>query len=117
MVGRGSVALSRYVRILTLMENNVMQNQEAYQRAKKRVAAKFRFYIHLGVYIAVNSLLIIINLSTSTQSFWFKWPLIGWGIGVLFHALGVFVFSGRSDIKQQMIEKEMRREASDAETP
>jgi len=88
-----------------------MENQEAYQRAKKRVEAKIGFYIHLAVYIAVNVLLIVINLSTSTQYFWFKWPLIGWGIAVFFHALGVFVFSGGAAIKERMIEKEMKKEA------
>ena len=87
-----------------------MEHQEAYQRAKKRAEAKFGFYIHLSVYIAVSILLIIINLSSSTQYLWFKWPLIGWGIGVFFHALGVFVFSGRSSVTEKMIEKEMMRE-------
>jgi len=89
-----------------------MENQQAYQRAKKRVEAKCGFYIHLAVYLAVNVLLIVINFSTSPQYLWFQWPLIGWGIGVFFHALGVFVFSGGSAIKEQMIEKEMQKEAS-----
>jgi hypothetical protein len=88
-----------------------MENQDAYQRATKRVEAKLGFYIHLTIYIVVNILLIIINFSTSTQYLWFKWPLIGWGIGVLFHALGVFVFSGGSVIKERLIEKEMKKEA------
>jgi hypothetical protein len=88
-----------------------MENQEAYQRAKKRVEAKLGFYIHLAVYVAVNTLLLIINLSTSTEYLWFKWPLIGWGIGVFFHALGTFVFSGGSVIKKRMIEKEMQKVA------
>ena len=43
-----------------------MENQEAYQKAKKRVEAKIRFYIHLAVYVGVNILLIIINLLTSS---------------------------------------------------
>ena len=73
--------------------------------------AKYGFYIHLSVYIAVSILLMIINLITSTEYVWFKWPLIGWGIGVFFHALGVFVFHGRSAITEQMIEKEMKKEA------
>jgi hypothetical protein len=87
-----------------------VENQEAYQKAKKRVEAKLGFYIHLAVYVGVNILLIVINLLTSSQYLWFKWPLIGWGIGVLFHALGVFVFSGGSAIKEQMIQKEMKKE-------
>ena len=89
-----------------------MENQEAYQRAKKRAGAKLRFYIHLSVYIVVITLLIVINLSTSTQYIWFKWPLIGWGIGVLFNALKVFVFPGKSSVPERMIEKEMRKETS-----
>jgi hypothetical protein len=56
-------------------------------------------------------LLVIVNISTSPQYLWFKWPLIGWGIGVISHALGVFVFTGGSAIKEQMIEKEMEKEA------
>ena len=87
-----------------------MDNQEAYQEAKKRVKAKIGFYIHLAVYVGVNILLITINLITSSEYLWFKWPLIGWGIGVFFHALGVFVFPGGSAITEQMIEKEMKTE-------
>ncbi len=71
-----------------------MENQEVYQRAKKRVEAKIGFYIHLAVYAGVNILLIIINLSTSPQYIWFKWPLLGWGT------------------KEKMIEKEIKRESS-----
>ena len=88
-----------------------MENQDAYKKAEKRVEAKIGFYTHLAVYVGVNILLIIINLLTSTQELWFKWPLIGWGIGVCFHALGVFVFTERSSIKERMIKKEMEKEA------
>lgn len=89
-----------------------MDDQEAYERAKSRVEAKMGFYIHLGVYIAVNTLLIVINFYTSPGYLWFKWPLLGWGIGVIFHAVGVFFLSGGSDIKNRMIEREMKKQAS-----
>jgi len=85
-----------------------MENQEAYQRAEKKVEAKFGFYSHLAVYMAVNTLLIVINLSTSPKYLWFKWPLIGWGIGLFVHALSVFFISAR--FKEQMVEKEMEKE-------
>ena len=87
-----------------------MENQEAYQKAKKRVEAKLGFYVHLIVYLSVNVALIIINLITSPQNLWFRWPLIGWSIGVFFHGMGVFVFSGRSAVTEKMIKKEMERE-------
>jgi hypothetical protein len=88
-----------------------MGNPEAYERAKKRVEAKVGFYIHLAVYVGVNLLLIIINLTRSPQYLWFKWPLLGWGIGLFFHGLSVFVFSGGrfEAIKERMIEEEMKK--------
>jgi hypothetical protein len=86
-----------------------MENQEAYEKAKKRVEAKIGFYIHLAVYVGVNVLLVIINVFTSPHYLWFKWPLMGWGIGLIFHGLGTFFFLKGSPIKERMIEKEMRR--------
>jgi hypothetical protein len=87
-----------------------MENQAAYQKAKERVEAKIGFYTHLAVYVGVNILLIIINLVASPRYLWFPWPLLGWGIGVLFHALHVFAFTKESAIKERMIEKEMAKE-------
>ncbi len=66
---------------------------EKYEKAKKRVEEIKGFYSHLIVYIVVNILLFIINLVSSPGIWWFYWPLLGWGIGVFFHAMGVFVFS------------------------
>jgi membrane protein YdbS with pleckstrin-like domain len=88
-----------------------MENQEAYQKAKKRVEAKLGFFIHLAVYLIVNIALIIVNFVTSPKNLWFQWPLMGWSIGVFFHGMGVFVFSGGSAVTEKMIEKEMEREA------
>jgi len=90
-----------------------MENQEAYQRAKRRAEAKIGFYIHLAVYVGVNILLVIINLSTSPQYIWFIWPLLGWGIGLFFHGMSIFVFSGKKfrGIKEKMIQDEMKKES------
>jgi hypothetical protein len=90
-----------------------MENQEAYKKAKKTVEAKMGFYIHLAVYVGINVLLIVINLATSPQYLWFKWPLLGWGIGLFFHGMSIFVFSGRKfkGIKENMIQEEMKRQS------
>jgi hypothetical protein len=42
--------------------------------------------VHLFVYLAVNALLISINLSSSSETLWAIWPLLGWGIGLAAHA-------------------------------
>ena len=89
-----------------------MENSDAYQKAKKRVEEKLGFYNHLGVYVAVNTLLIIVNLVTDRQNLWFQWPLMGWGIALVFHGMGVFVFGANSNIKDRMIKKEMDKDNS-----
>jgi len=90
-----------------------VEDREAYQRAKKRVEAKIGFYIHLAVYAGVNVLLIIINLTTSPQTLWFQWPLFGWGIGLFFHGMSIFVFSSGKfrEVKERMIEEEIKKES------
>ena len=94
-----------------------MGSDEAHEKAKKTVEAKIGFYIHLVVYVAVNILLVVINFATllppdakcgCLARYWFIWPLFGWGVGIVCHALAVFVFQG-------MIEKEMKKQAPDKE--
>jgi len=89
----------------------MMEDQEAYERAKKRAEAKIGFYLHLTIYVVVNIVLVIVNLRTSPEYLWFIWPLLGWGIGVFFHALEVFVLSGKRGVTARMIERELQRDA------
>ena len=86
-----------------------MNNQDSQQTAQKRAKAKVEFRIHLINYIAVNTLLVILNLTLSPGYIWFIWPLLGWGIGIILHALKVYFF-GTSSIKDRMIEEQMKKE-------
>ena len=87
-----------------------MDDQKAYQRAKSRAKEKAGFYMHVVVFIVVMTLLTIINLTSGAPDFWVKWPLMGWGIGLLFHGLTVFVFSEKSNLYEKMIDDEMRKQ-------
>lgn len=71
------------------METN-NQEYERYQKAKKRVKEIKGFYGNLVSYVLVISFLTFINLRYTPEHLWFYWPMLGWGIGVLFHAFGVF---------------------------
>lgn len=64
--------------------------QEAYKRAKKRLDELKGFYGHLLSYVLVIPFLILINYMTYWGYKWFWWPMLGWGIGLAVHALGVF---------------------------
>lgn len=79
-------------------------------KSKRELAkAKVEFRIHLYVFIAVMGLLAFIDLSTSPEGIWFIWPLLGWGIGVIIHGLTVYYGPERLNIKEKMIEKEMKK--------
>ena len=86
-----------------------MSEEEIYREARKRVEEKKGFYTHLTVYIGVNILLIIIWAVTGAGFPWFVFPLGGWGIGILFHFLGVFVFSRRTGWEKREVEKEAEK--------
>ena len=67
-----------------------MDEQARYEAARKRVEEIKGFYSHLTVYLLVNLGLFILNVLNDSSHFWFFWPLFGWGIGVLAHAVSVF---------------------------
>jgi hypothetical protein len=67
-----------------------MSRDPKYQKAKEHVEAVKGFYIHLLIYACVNVGLIGINIATRSD-WWAQWPLLGWGIGIIGHAVGVFM--------------------------
>ncbi|MAF85478.1 MAG: hypothetical protein CL875_03220 [Dehalococcoidales bacterium] len=86
-----------------------MSEEELYQEAKKRVEEKRGFRNHLIIYLAVNAFLVIIWWVTGAGFPWFVFPLGGWGIGLLFNFLVVYVFSKQPERERDRneIEKEM----------
>ncbi|MBO0763647.1 MAG: 2TM domain-containing protein [Hyphomicrobiaceae bacterium] len=72
-----------------------MRNEERLARARRRVAALKGFYIHLFVSALVLAGLAAVNVATGGP-WWVLWVLLGWGIGVLAHALTVFGQTSRA---------------------
>jgi hypothetical protein len=90
----------------------MMTDNRKYLRAKKQVEDEKGFYIHLLTYVLVNIFLVILNLVVSKNDLWFFWPMLGWGIGIFFHWLGVFgknLVFGRS-WEEKRIQKLMDKE-------
>jgi hypothetical protein len=84
-----------------------MTEEQIYEQARKRVEEKRGFYTHLIVYVVVNVVLFLIWFFTSRGFPWFVFPLGGWGIGIIFHFLGVFVFNSMGS--QAAVEREAAR--------
>lgn len=93
---------------------NNPQYGEVYRMAEKRVKAKVDFYWHLASYVVVNAMLVAIYLLTSLAAGeltypWPVWPMLGWGVGLLLHFFGVFIFPDNPETRQRMVQKELSR--------
>ncbi|KFC23725.1 2TM domain-containing protein [Epilithonimonas lactis] len=72
------------------------KNEIKYLEAKKRVKKLKGFYIHLTIYVLVNLVIVLINYQDlKPGESYFKYEnfitLFFWGIGLLAHAMSVFV--------------------------
>lgn len=90
-----------------------MSQTEIYGKARERAAAKYGFFIHASVYVAVMVLLVVINLLTSPESVWSIWPLLGWGFAVALHGARVHWFADRNTNLDALTEKELKRMGAD----
>ncbi len=81
---------------VAFMETETIYNEnKAFMRAKDRVDKLKGFYGNLFSYCTVIPILILINLQSNTEFQWFWFPMLGWGLGLTFHAFETFGF-GRS---------------------
>lgn len=101
------------------------KHNAAYKRAKRRVAALRGFYMHLLVYLIING---FFSLNVVAISFFegFTWTdtienfsffslWFFWGIGLLFHGIGVFNLNPffSKDWEARKIQKIMDQEAQE----
>jgi hypothetical protein len=73
----------------------LLSEQDRTRAAAAYVDAQIGFFIHLAVYVFVIVLLFAANYS-SGGTWWVQWPALGWGIGILGHAFGVFGTTSRA---------------------
>jgi len=73
----------------------VTHEDPALERAKKHVKDVRDFYYHLMTYVLVNAMLVAIDLRVDGAGGflgldWAYWVTIGWGFGIVGHAISVF---------------------------
>jgi len=87
-----------------------MEHSTAYRDARRHVERKIGFAIHLAVYLLVNTGLVLVNVLATPDRIWAVWPLFGWGIGLLFHGIAVFLHAPGAAWKERMIENELKKQ-------
>jgi hypothetical protein len=75
--------------------------------AVERLKKKREFYAHAIAYVLVNGFLVALWAITSPEAmFWPVFPILGWGIGLAFHAFDTF---SKPTFSEDRIRKEMDR--------
>ena len=77
------------------------------RQARKRAGAKLGWYLHAGVYILVN--LLLITLSATSGRHWAVYPAVGWGIGLAVHGVVVSFLTGAAGVYERMVQAERSR--------
>jgi hypothetical protein len=90
-------------------KENPMEKETLDRIARRRAGAKLGFYIHASVYLLANLGLYAINGNFTPSVSWHVWPLGGWGIGLAFHGLAVFLAGSGSGLRERMVRAERRR--------
>lgn len=75
------------------------------ERAIVRLKKKRDFQAHLLAYLSVNAFLIAVWAITGSGLFWPMFPMLGWGIGLFFHAWDTYTWG----LSEQRISREMDR--------
>jgi hypothetical protein len=96
------------VEVVTMIEPNEIPEVGRRERAIIRLRQKSDFRTHLFVYSVVNGFLVVIWLATGAGFFWPMFPMLAWGIGLVFHAWDVY---WRKPISEEQIRHEMEHMA------
>lgn len=83
--------------------------------ARKRAGAKLGWYMHAGVYLLVN--LLLITLSAASGRHWAVYPALGWGIGLVVHGVVVFLVTGGGGLHDRMVQSERDRITQNTNRP
>lgn len=82
------------------------RTEDLRQEAVERLQKRSDFWMHLTAFLIFNGALVVVWFAMGAEGlFWPIFPLLGWGIGVVFHALDTF----RRPLSEQRIRQEMER--------
>lgn len=83
--------------------------EEIEHLARKRAGAKMGWYVHACAFVLVNLAL----FATSRYGFgsrpWSVFPVVGWGVGLAFHGISVFLLGKGSGMRERLVERERER--------
>lgn len=89
--------------------NTPLTPEEIDQLARKRASAKLGWYVHAAVYVVINSALFLASSQGLGHRHWNLFPALGWGLGLMFHGISVWLLGAGSDMRESMVQRERER--------
>lgn len=77
------------------------------RQARRRAAIKMGWFIHAGLYLAVNVMLAMLAAASGRN--WAIYPAMGWGLGLLVHGVVAFLVTGGGGLHDRLVESERRK--------
>jgi hypothetical protein len=88
--------------------DQILHDEELWKIAKKRAAFKWSF----SVYVFIMAFLVAVWFFSTGPGFYFwpVWPMMGWGIGILFQYLAAYqgnnLFTARREYEELLHQQE-----------
>ncbi|MDY6896629.1 MAG: 2TM domain-containing protein [Cyanobacteriota bacterium] len=73
----------------TAQQEWLTQTKASKEQEARREILRRGFKAHLISFLAVNTFLVILNLTTTPRDFWAIYPISGWGLGLFMHNLRI----------------------------
>lgn len=89
--------------------SNHLTPEEIDKLARKRAGAKMGWYLHLAIYLTVNTGLFLASSQMFGNHGHHFGPLLGWGVGLVFHGITVFFIGKGSAVRENMVARERAR--------
>lgn len=83
---------------------NSISDKELYEFAKKKVESRRGFRVHLGIYFVFSAISMTLLLFNGFKPQYVV-PVLGWGVGIIFHALSLnvnFNFNVENEIQKEI---------------
>jgi hypothetical protein len=85
-------------------------DSDEYWAVRRRVRARLRILRHAFTFLAVNTVLFLVDLSTG-GGYWVQWVALIWGVFLAWEFVSVFVAPALwgPDAEERLIQRELRR--------
>lgn len=89
--------------------------EEIEHLARRRAGAKVGWYLHACLYLVVNIALFAASYYGYRHRPWSVFPAVGWGVGLAFHGISVFLLGKGSGFRERLVARERERLQRDQE--